>query len=406
MIRVVRVVTRLNVGGPTHHVTMLSGRLDRKRFQTLLVTGRPSPEEGNLTAEARRNAHVVVLPELSRQIHPWRDAVTWLRLMIVLLRFKPHIVHTHMAKAGALGRSAAWVFNGLQRLRNRPRCRVLHTFHGHVWDGYFHPTVAWWFLVCERWLGKRTDRLIAINRSMERNLRERRIGRPERIIVIPLGLALDSLQSLNGRCASTDTGKRTWRIGIVGRLVPIKNHDLLFRGLYQLRVSSPELSWTVDIVGDGALRFSLEETVRRLGLSDRVRFLGWQTRVTGVYGNLDLVCLTSNNEGSPVALIESLAAAKPVLGTDVGGVGELLGGHCQSHEPFVVAPHGIVARPRDPDAIAAALRWAMTHPEEHAKTATAGRQYVCATFNAERLLHDISQLYQQLMSSEEETCTR
>lgn len=400
MIRIVRIVTRLNIGGPAHHVTLLASGLDRRAFQTLMVVGQPAPEEGDLTAAARRVGHVVTIPELGRSMRPWQDVVAWIRVFTVLMRVQPDIVHTHMAKAGALGRSATAVLNVMRWLSGKSRCRILHTFHGHVLEGYFSPLATRGFLSCERWLARRSDRLIAINQSVRDALRQRRIGRSNQVMVIPLGLSLNRLLELNGHQETAASEARVWKLGMIGRLVPIKNHRLFFDALRQLRERAPSLRWTLDVFGDGELRGALEGVVHQLGFEEAVHFVGWQQHLPNIYSNLDIVCLSSNNEGSPVALIEALAATKPVIGTDVGGVGELLAGHCAPEEPFHVAPRGIVVRPRDPEAFAQALKWAMTHPLEHARTAQEGHHYVRETFAANRLVQDIDRLYRQLVTAE------
>lgn len=409
MIRIARIVTRLNVGGPTHHVSLLSAGLDRRRFQTLVITGRPSPEEGDLTTAVRRRTHVRTLSTLTRALHPWRDAVTWVKMVVLLVRFRPDIVHTHMAKAGALGRSAAWCANAIRRLRGGQPSRIVHTFHGHVLEGYFGPLAEQGFILCERWLARRTDRLVAINQAVAHTLQELRIGSPGQTVVIPLGLSLEPLLTLNGPLASSPRsgGASTWTIGSVGRLVPIKNHRLLLEGLKRLRDDAPALRWRASIVGDGALRASLEQSAEQMGLGGQVKFPGWQMHLDVLYRGLDLVCLTSNNEGTPVALIEALAASKPVVATDVGGVGELLGGHCREGEPFTAAPRGVVVRPQDPEALAQALSWAMAHPQERHEMAAAGHRYVRYAFSADRLLDDMAAFYRELVSEEgEKPCMR
>lgn len=406
MIRVLRVVTRLNIGGPTHHVRLLSVGLPRARFQTLVVAGHPSPEEGDLTSELKRQAHVIVIPQLGRALHPWRDAVAWWKLLVIAVRFQPDIVHTHMAKAGALGRVAAWMLNLLRRLRRRVRCRVIHTFHGHVLDGYFSSAVAKAFVWCERWLARRSDRLIAVNETVKHQLLEFRIGRAEQIVTIPLGLSLEPLLSLSGRPAATVGSPAPWRIGMVGRLVPVKNHELFFQALRAFGAAAPERSWSALIVGDGPLRPRLERTAEALGLNGRVQFCGWQNALDSVYNGVHVVCLTSKNEGTPVALIESLAAGRPVIATDVGGVGELLGAYCPPDQPFVVAPRGMVVRPDDADALAQALAWAERHRAEHQHTADQGRAHVRTQFSAQRLVSDMDLFYQQVMARRRTTCMR
>lgn len=404
MTRIIELVTRLNIGGPAHQVHLLATGLDRRRYHTLIVTGRAAPEEGDLTAEFKRVAHVIVIPELTRPISPWRDLVAWWRLLVICVRFQPHIIHTHMAKAGALGRMAGWCVNLLQRWRRGSQAKLIHTFHGHVFSGYFSPLAERWFVWCERWLAKGSARLIAINREVQQMLETRQIARPHQIALIPLGLCGDYLLSLAPRESSSvnghEPGDRPWHLGIIGRVVPIKRHDVLLEGLAQLRQLAPQLAWKLLVVGDGILRPQVQQLAVGLGVSERVEFCGWQLQLGDIYSRLDAVCLTSQNEGTPVALIEALAARRPVVATDVGGVGELLGGSCPAERPFALGERGIVVRAGDAPALAKALVWAWEHPGELARTAEAGHQYVRRVFSAKRLLQDHDTLYQQLMTAE------
>ncbi|HCH37440.1 MAG TPA: glycosyltransferase family 1 protein, partial [Acidobacteria bacterium] len=178
-----RVIARLNIGGPARHVILLSARIDPARYSTLLLTGQEAPSEGNMNSLAKSmEVEPRVVAGLGREISLWRDLLAWFRLYRLCVHYRPHIVHTHTAKAGVLGRLAA-------RAARVPI--IVHTYHGHVFQGYFSPLKTRLFLAIERWLGRSTHRLIAVSEAVRQDLLRLGIGTPERLVVIPLGLNLD-----------------------------------------------------------------------------------------------------------------------------------------------------------------------------------------------------------------------
>lgn len=378
MIRIVRVITRLNVGGPAWHAILLAAGLNSGRFSTTLVTGSVGPAEGDFGGVARaRGVEPVVIPELARRIRPHRDLIALGKLVRCFRGLQPDIVHTHMAKAGTLGRLAA-------RIARVPRC--VHTFHGHVLDGYFSPLAARSFLAVERALARRTDRLVAVSPRLREALLRMGIGRPEQVEAIPLGLDLERFVAVRG-----DPGRvrRDLRLlpgarlmAIVGRLVPIKDHPTLFAALGRL---DPDVHLLV--VGDGESRGRLEALAGDLGLSDRVHFLGWRHDLEVILAGVDVVVCCSLNEGTPVALIEAMAAGVPVVGTAVGGVGDL------------VAPGrtGWLVPARDPAALAAAIREVFTTPALAAARAQEARRLVLERHTAQSLISRMEAFYQRLM---------
>ena len=407
MIRVVRIITRLNIGGPARHVTVLASGLDRRAFQTLIITGRPSPDEGDLTAAVRGVGHVVTIPELGRSLRPWQDLVAWCRLFIMLMRVQPDIVHTHMAKAGALGRSAAWLYNQVVRcsawILGRPAsaCRIVHTFHGHVLEGYFSPRLTRLFVIIERWLARNTDRLVAVSPLVRDDLLSFGIGRPAQWQVIPLGFDLSPFERLD-----PPNGASSVRVGLVGRLVPIKNPCLLLEALVKLAQTGAHAPTHAVIVGDGPLRATMEREVQRLGLDRMVEFMGWKGNIHEVYAGLQAACLTSWNEGTPVALIEAMAAARPVVATAVGGVPDLLietPGAVPEIPPggFYATTRGILVRPGDSEGLAAALRALATDGSLRSRLGEAGRTYVLARFRNERLCGEMMELYGHVRAGRE-----
>lgn len=397
-IRVLRIVTRLNIGGPAIHVGVLTTGLDPQRFDTRLVIGRIGPQEGDMASRVLPDeARVIRLPSLQRALHPLKDVTAWWRLLRIIQAWRPDVVHTHMAKAGALGRAAAWAVRRLSRGRYRPL--VLHTFHGHVLDGYFSPWVAWLFAAAERWLARRTDLLIAVSPSVKEDLVARGIAPAERIAVIPLGLPLEPLLALNG-CRQAwrpagDTGTLT--VAWIGRLVPVKCPELFVEALARFGAGYRGRFQGL-VVGDGELRPAIEQMVRQRGLAEQVSCVGWVSEMAGLYADADVVCLTSRNEGTPVALIEAMAAGKPVIATAVGGVPDVLGLDRAALQPWpsgdvVRGEGGCVVRPGDAEGLAASLARYAADPDLRRADGEAGRRRVRGRFAAARLIEDMERVY-------------
>ena len=299
-----RLLTRLNIGGPSRHALILTRGL-ADRYPTVLAAGQPSPEEGKLSDPA---VPVVDVP-LVRPLRPVTDLRAIRAVRRLLRRERPAILHTHMAKAGTVGRVAALT------MRRRPV--LVHTFHGHVLDGYFRPATARTFLGIERVLARRTDALVAVSDEIRDELLALGIGRDDQWRTIPLGLDLDELLGRAGRSgvlrARVGIGDEPL-VGMLGRLVPIKDVATAIRAM--ARVPDAHLA----LVGDGEDRAALVALATDLGLADRVHFVGWRHDIGDVLADIDVALLTSRNEGTPVALIEAAAAGRPAVATDVGGV--------------------------------------------------------------------------------------
>lgn len=379
-LRVVRVIARLNVGGPALHATLLTERLDPRRYDSLLVAGSEAEREGNYLALRGKSVdRLRVLPSLGREIRLGRDLGVLWRLAGLLRRLRPHVVHTHTAKAGTLGRLAA-------RLARVPI--VVHTYHGHVFRGYFPPRTTRLFVAIERYLARRTDRLLAVSPTVRDEVLACGIGRPDRFAVVPLGLDLEPFLGCEGRRgelrAELGVEPEALLVGIVARLVPIKAHEVFLRAAASTVRRVPRARFL--IVGDGERRAELEGLARELGVADRTRFLGWRSDLDRVYADLDLVALTSQNEGSPVSLIEAMAAARPVVATRVGGVPDLVED----------GPTGWLVPPGDADALASAIAALLGDPERRRKLGEAARARAYPAYSAERLLGDIDRLYTEL----------
>jgi glycosyltransferase involved in cell wall biosynthesis len=376
-IRVLRVIARLNIGGPAYHVSLLSGRLNPDRYETLLVAGRPGPGEGSFEQLATRyGARLVLLPSLSPEIDPRADLRSLRSLAGIVRGFRPHIVHTHTAKAGALGRSAALLGAGRRPL-------IVHTYHGHVLEGYFGSAVTAGYRAVERGLGAVSDRLIGVSQATVDDLVRLRVAPRERFSVIPLGLDLERFLSLAAR-PERDAGEVVALYA--GRLVPIKRVDVLLRAVARARDRGARLRLVV--LGDGELRPALEQLAGALGLDDAVSFLGYREDVAPHVAAADIAVLSSANEGTPVALIEAAAAGRPLVGTRVGGVSDV-----------VVPGTGRLVPSADVERLAGALSELAEQPALRLELGARAREHVRSRYAAERLVGDVDRLYRELLAS-------
>lgn len=387
--RVLRVITRLNVGGPAIQAMTLSDRLTRRGFETLLVHGQLDGGEGDMRYLLSPDVDVRSLPALRRPLAPGHDAVALAQLLDLMRDLRPRIVHTHMAKAGTLGRLAAAIYNRTAG-RDRP-ARVVHTYHGHVLEGYFSPAKTRLFLGVERALARATDRIVAISPRIQAELlEEHRIGRREQYRVVPLGFDLDGLARIGDDARARARAELQIPDGhgvvtTVGRLTAIKQQRLFLETAQLIGQRHPSVVFL--IVGDGDLRGELETAASALGLAGCVRFLGWRRDLETIYGATDVFLLTSRNEGTPVALIESMAAGCAGVSTDVGGVGDVL----EHDEVGLRAPDG------DAAALAAHVTGLLANDDRRRRIGRAGRALVVARYGLDRLVDDVETLYRGLL---------
>jgi glycosyltransferase involved in cell wall biosynthesis len=384
-IRVLRVIARLNVGGPSLHVSYLSSELDKIGYETRLVAGRVGEGEGSMEYEARaRGIDPILIPQLQREIEPIADIAAVRTLLRIIREFKPHVLHTHTAKAGAVGRTAARLAGA-----DRPRA-VVHTFHGHVLHGYFSPTVARGFLTIERTLARSTDALIAVSPEVRDDLVELGVAPAERFVIVRLGLDLDSRTAAapgarEAERAALGVPPERFLIGWLGRMTEIKRVDDLLKAFAGVRAAGADASLV--LVGDGPLRRKLEVQAAALGIADRTHFVGYRTDVGSLYAALDAVTLSSANEGTPVAVIEALAAGLPAVATDVGGVADVVP---DGRAGFLV-PAG------DHDAMAERLLRLAGDVELRHRLGEGGAAWVRERYSVPRLVSDIDRLYRSLL---------
>jgi glycosyltransferase involved in cell wall biosynthesis len=378
---VLRIIARMNVGGPAYHVSLLSGRLDPDRFETLLVHGQVGRGEASFEELARREGCAVhPLADLRPEIDPRSDARTLRALVRLVREYQPDIVHTHTAKAGFVGRLAAAL--------TRPRPLIVHTYHGHVLEGYFGPAKNALYRSLERGLARVSDRLVAVSQATVDDLVRLRVASPERFMVIPIGLDLERFRrpdldaGAEFRRAS-GAGDEDLLLGFVGRLVPIKRVDVLLNAFAKLREQHDDAR--LAIVGDGEERPALEQLAAELRVASAVTFHGFMADVAPVAAASDIAVLSSDNEGTPVSLIEAAAAARPAVATDVGGVRD------------VVGDGGLVVPPGDPEAFAAALHRLADDPAERVAMGERAQRHVLARHSVDRLLADVGALYEDLL---------
>lgn len=382
-IRIVRIFSRLNIGGPSRHVILLTAGLNNDEFQTTLIVGREGPSEGNMHADAvTHGVHPLIIPELRREIRPLDDLVALWKLYRTIGRLKPHIVHTHASKAGALGRVAA-------RAARVPI--LVHTFHGHTFHSYFHPLTARFFRFIEARLARRTTRIVAVSESVKRDLIAYDIADENQVVVIPLGLELDRFVTAfrwrGDLRRELGLGPNARVICSVGRLVAVKNHRLLFQAM---RYVVGQLSDAVlVVVGDGELRRELERAAASLSLGQRTFFLGWRDDLERIYADADVVVNHSLNEGTPVALIEAMAAARPVIATRVGG------------NEDVVRPGetGWLVEGNNPRDLADAIIHVLTHEEETERIARQAQHVALRHYGVDRLIERMKEFYLSLLET-------
>jgi glycosyltransferase involved in cell wall biosynthesis len=420
--RVLRIIARLNVGGPARHVVWLTEGLKSAGYETLLVAGVVPPGEDDMGYVAAASSITpIIVPEMSREISP-RDALTIWKLFRLMLRKRPDIVHTHTAKAGTVGRVAGLMYRWLTPtvLIGKPRtCRFVHTYHGHVFHSYYGPTKSRLFRSVERLLARlATDRIVVVSEQQRREINEVfRVGRREQFAVIPLGIDASAYANWQQRRprlrVELKANENDVLVGIVGRLTEIKNHKLFLQAAARLKEILGARPATMGntgmrrvrfvIVGDGNLRDDLEAQAKSLGLSGDLVFLGTRKDPENFYPALDIVALTSLNEGTPLTLIEAMANARPVIATAVGGVVDLLGptvSQSGGEIGYALCERGVSVNTGDVMGFAHGLARLIEDKALRRELGEQGRDFVAKNYAKERLLRDIAELYRELTQPE------
>jgi len=384
MPKVLRIINRFNIGGPTYNATFLT-RFLSDDFETLLVGGLPEPDESDsLHIPRSYGLEPVLIEEMKRLPDLASDRAAYKRLKQIIEEFQPDIVHTHAAKAGALGRKAA------------KACGVpviVHTYHGHVFHSYFGALKTRLYKFIERRLAKQSDGIIAISPLQKEELsKQHKICPPDKINVIPLGFDLGKFQEnlaekrLQTR-AAYQLGDDDVAVAIVGRLAPIKNHGLFLDAVE--RLLKKKIRARFFIVGDGSEKKAIEERANLLNntYGNCITLTSWITDIATFNAGMDIVCLTSDNEGTPVSLIEAQACNLPVISTDVGGVRDIL----------KEGETGFVVPPKDVRSFAEKLELLVTNKEIRKKMSQNGWNFVEEQFHYTTLVKNMEAYYRELL---------
>ena len=390
MYKILRIHNRLIVGGPSLNVTLLSTQLGPE-FETMLVVGRRDPYEKDAGYIAKQSGITPIeIPEMRRSILPINDIKAYYRIKKIIKEFKPDIVHTHASKSGAIGRLAA------------SSCKVkliVHTFHGHVFHSYFNRVISFFIISLERYLAKKTDTIIAISDVQKRELSEvYKIAPAAKIATIPLGFNLEkyTLDQDAKRIAFREKygfGMHDIVIGIIGRIVPIKNHQMFVKVAANVKKKFGA-NVRFAVIGDGESLPVIERKSVEMGLSysfyvthpkanTDIVVTSWETEIDQVMAGVDIVVLTSYNEGTPVSLIEAQAARKPVVATNVGGVEDVI---THGENGFLTAVNDVVA-------FANYVNILVEDADLRNRMGNTGFDRVINRYSKQRLVKDVKKLY-------------
>lgn len=352
--KILRILTRLGAGGPPIHCLTANRELTARGHDCQLLVGECGPADEDMSYLIGPSDRIRRIPELTPRLHPWNDVRALWRLSRILREERPDIVHTHTARAGALGRVAAL-------LARVPVC--VHTFHGHVLRGYFSRAVSEAFRWIEKMLGLATDGICVLSPSQAAELESLGVAPRAKFHVVPLGMDLSSFGSL------PDAPERPFTVAWLGRMVPVKNLELLRQVIEQM----PDVRFL--IAGDGPDRWWL-------GGLPNVEMLGWVEDVHSVLARSHAVVMTSRNEGTPVALIQAMAAGRPFVSTPAGGVPDLAGG----------GRHGIVCAPRA-ELIAESLNRLRVNEALRRRMSEAARHHALEFFSEQAMTDRLERLY-------------
>lgn len=389
MIKVLRIINRFNLGGPTYNVALLS-RYMSSEFETILVGGeKDEAEESSDFIVEELGLKPLIIKEMKREIDWKNDLIAYRKIKQLIREHKPDIVHTHASKAGTLGRLAA------------AACGVpviVHTFHGHVFHSYFGKLKTSFYKNIERYLARKSSRIIAISEKQKQELsKEHRICSADKITVIPLGFDLSKFQKdmTEKRISFRKKYKVTEDeilISIIGRLVPVKNHALFLEGLKNV-LDKTQFRLRAFIVGDGESRKEIEEKAKALGISFSgenapLTFTSWIHEIDHVLAGSDIVALTSFNEGTPVSLIEAQAAGKPIVTTNVGGIENIV----------IPGETALLCENNNLQGFSDQLLQLTENKALRTRLSEKSWQHVKETFHYTRLVKDMENLYRQLLS--------
>lgn len=392
MIRILRIINRFNIGGPTYNATFLT-RYMSDEFETMLVGGLPEEGEADsLYILEEHGVKPILIPEMKRQPNFNSDRAAYLKIKQIIQEFQPHIVHTHAAKAGAIGRKAA---------KDCGVPIIVHTFHGHVFHSYFGKIKTWIYKMVERNLAKKSTGIIAISDLQKKELSEDfSICKKDKIKVIPLGFDLLRFQNnLANKRALTRSkyqiSDNEVAIAIVGRLAPIKNHDFFLDVIEGVLNRQLNQKFRVFIVGDGETKSQIEARINSIHehfQTNVIEMTSWIKDIPTFNAGMDMICLTSKNEGTPVSLIEAQASGVPVITTNVGGVKDII---AQNETGFVV---------ESVDEFIDKVCYLIENEKKRQEMSQNGWSFVKEKFHYTRLVKDMENYYKELIENKGVKC--
>ena len=377
-IRIMQIIARMNVGGPAVIVAELMRGLDPMRFQVILVTGNCADDEADYLFEVAQDIPAVRIDSLGRSVSLFGDIQSFFRMLKLIREFKPHIIHTHTAKAGVLGRVASLIAY--------PRAKRIHTFHGHLLHGYFAPWKTKLVIYIERFLASVSSALIAIGNQVKHDLLLVKIGKIEKYSVIFPGLGeLETQSKFSARNELGIEQDRTY-IVFVGRLTQIKRPDRLIKIARHLRTNYPKVELLVAGAGENFLE--IQELSRQESLP--IIFLGWRNDIGRILSASDIAILCSDNEGIPLTLIQASQAGLPIISTNVGSVGDIV----KDSET------GILTEVNS-NSLIYAIDELLSDPAKVARFGQAGRERAEALFSLQGMINAHENLYSRVIAKKD-----
>lgn len=377
-------ITRLNNGGAARHAVALGRRLEDGKHIAFLVTGRTEGNENHILDYARScKVDPFVISQLRRSLNPFRDAISWIRVYRLILKKKPDIIHTHMSKAGFIGRSCALAYN----LLHRKKTKIVHTFHGHVFHSYFSRFKTGIFIFFERILARYSDALLAVSPRIREDVDEKlRIQDTKKLRVIPLGIDFSPLE----RKKDENARIVDMNIGMLGRLAPIKNYDLALEIGKILKEQGIQARIQVGGSGDERIFQELSRSC-----PDNINFLGNVQNPQAFWQDMDMALLTSKNEGNPVALIEAMFTRLPFVATYVGGIPDMAVKPVRQKNNLWIFENCILIKGFNPNDFVEAIEF--YHDSNiREKAGNAGYAFATKKYLFERLISDYEKLYLEL----------
>jgi glycosyltransferase involved in cell wall biosynthesis len=375
-IKVMRIIARMNVGGPAVQVSGLMRGLSTTDFDHRLYTGYCAEDEADYIKEQAPDVQAIQLDGLGRKVNPRADFLILFKLIREIRSFKPDVIHTHTAKAGVIGRLAS-VFS------LHPSTRI-HTFHGHLLSGYFTPFMTRLVILIERILALKTNILVSVGEKVRDELLAKKIGTLSKYRIFPPGLVLKPLVARDSALVSLGLEPGFFYVSFIGRITQIKRPDRFLQMVEIVSLKNKNVKFLV--AGGGDLLETCQKTASEKQLP--VIFLGWRSDIENILSASDIVVLTSDNEGTPLCLIQAGLAGKPTVSTNVGSVKEIV----------LDRKTGLITE-LNPESLARAVNSLISDDVRRKNFGSAASVHTHANYGVDRLVKDHAELYKDLMAN-------